>query len=293
MTQQESPGRQVAVARSAAETTTPEPKKDSGRIIRTLAEQGPSLPLGFPGVDGPRDMVVRPWRTKEEREIAKLKKPKMGMGEHVSLVLTHMFSRVGPHVWDDDVKIPTRKVQLGSMYLADVLYMYLWLRIQAMGKTLKMDLTCPFCNHKFRFAGDLETVEVRGASRAEVLRRKYDLIHPIELRKKKVTSVAFTGPLWHHAANIPEGAEEGLGKIIVVQSSIVGLNDEPEAVALGDHEVDELSKLDLEAIATLINEDFFGPKMVIETECAKESCGKTLTAPIDWRYDRFFTTSSQ
>jgi hypothetical protein len=290
MTQQESAGRQVAAAPPSAAETAP---KDDGRLIRTIAEQGPNLPLGFPGADAARTIVVRPWRTKEEREIGRLKKPKMGMGEHVTLVLTHMLSRVGPHVWDDEVKQPTRKVQLGTMYLADVMYLYVWLRIQAIGKTLKMDLTCPACGHSFRFAGDLETVEVRGTTRADALRRKYVLEDPIELRKKKVTSVAITGPLWHQVSGIPDGSDEGLGKIIAVQSSIVGLNDDPEPVALGDFEVDELSKRDLESLANLINEDFFGPRMVIESVCAKESCGKKMIAPIDWRYDRFFTTSSQ
>lgn len=274
-----------------------EPEKAASEQPRrykvTLAERGPRLPVGF-NVGGALvgELKSRPWKTKDERELSKLKKPKMSMAAYISAVVGTMFSKFGPHGWTSETKLDERKVAIGQAYMGDVFYAYMYLRSQVIGNELKMNITCPTpgCG-SFAFKGDIGSTEVHCVDDAAALDWFYELRDPIELRKQEVKKLRLRSPLWHTL--VSTSANEmtiALGKIMVVQGSIVGLNDDPTLIGLTDSEIDELSKLDLETLATKANDEYIGPKMAVEGNCPK--CEREFTAPIDWSYDSFFTTSS-
>jgi hypothetical protein len=287
------------VVREKMVGAAPETERDGApeaaprRLKTTLGERGPLLPVGF-DVGGAlvKGFVTKSWKTKDERELAKLKKPRMSMATYIGNVLGQMLSQFGPHSFSPEAKMAERLVGIGQAYMGDVFYAYMYLRTQVIGSELKMDVTCPTpdCGN-FRFVGDLGSTEVICVEEASALDWFHDLRDPIELRKKTVTKFRLRSPLWHSLVSTAAGDfSEMAGKIMAVQSSIVGLNDDGAMIAISDAEMDEVSKFDLESIAARVNDEFVGPKMAIEGKCPK--CEREFKAPIDWSYDRFFTTSS-
>lgn len=278
----------------APEGVSDDGKKPPRRILTTLGELGPMLPVGF-NVGGVlvKDLSTRVWKTKDERELSKLKKPKMSMATYIGLVLGQMCSKFGPHEWQPDTKMAERQVGVAQGYMGDVFYAYMYLRTQVIGPELKMTITCPTdgCGN-FSFMGDLNSTEVSRIDSLDQLDWFHDLRNPIEIRKQLVTKFRLRAPRWTTLVNNSKDdtMTMSMGKIMAVQGSVVGLNEDPSELALTDAEMDELSKYDLESIASRVNDEFVGPKMVVEGNCPK--CERDFAAPIDWSYDRFFSTSS-
>lgn len=271
-----------------------EKKEPPRRIKTTIAELGPNLPVGYlVGGSLVKDLKDRVWRTKDERELAKMRKKNQSMASYLTMVIGQMFSKFGPHQFAVDQKPAEKQVVIGQAYMGDVFYAYMYLRQQVIGNELVMNITCPTpdCG-SFKFTGDLGSTEVNKVDDPEALLWEHKLLRPIELRGKEITKFRLSTPLWHSlvSSSKDDNFNETLGKIMVVQSSIIGLNDEPGMIALTDAEMDEVGKKDLEAIAHRANDEFIGPKMGVEGKCPK--CEREFNAPIDWSYDRFFTTSS-
>lgn len=265
-----------------------------------LGDQGPKLPIGHvAGGSLVKDLAVRAWKTRDERELGKLKKEGMGMGQYVSLVVAYMCSKFGGHDWSaitGDSKevaraLDERRIHLGRFTMGDVFYAYMYLRRDVLGNELKMNVKCPQCAHAWVFVGDLDTVEVVTVDAPEALRWTYKLHTPIQLRQKQVTHFQMGAPLWtvvESAGGSPNN--EVVPKIAALRGSITALNDDAEPVILTDMELDELSKRDFETLMSMIDKNFVGPKMAVDGECPK--CEAKFFAPINWKYDDFFAISS-
>lgn len=282
-------GKPVAVPESEAAVVETTPK----RFTLTMAERGPVLPVGIktPSGDLARDLATRPWKTKDERALGKLKKPNMSMAGYVATLIGYMFSRLGVHEWQPDSPMPERLVMINQMYMGDVFYAYMWLRREVIGNELHMNVECPSCKKGFRFEGDLGSTMVQCVHDANGLEQTYTLKDAIDVRKKHVTVLRLRPPRWG-ALVLKEGEalNEATAKIATIRSSIVGLNDDPNEITLTDDELDELSKKDLEGISALLNTDYLGPRMVVEGDCPR--CEAPFKQMIDWSYGGFFTSSS-
>ncbi len=297
MSQTVSRQKMVAPGKTGAEESeaAAEEAKKPGRTVTTLAELGPKLPIGLSSGSGlSKDLVQRSWRTKDERELGKLKKPKMSMAAYVGTVVAYMHNRFGHHEWTPETKLEERRVIIGQAYMPDVFYAYLWLRREVIGNEIVLEIACssPSCGHKFKFNADLGSTEVIKVDDESALDWSHQLHDPVDIRKKRVTHFRLRAPRW---ASLESGASgdlnEAAGKILLVKGSIVGLNDEEGLVQLSDNEIDELSKRDLETIASRCNDEFVGPKMSVDITCPK--CENQMRSPIDWTYDRFFSISSR
>src|SRR6478609_201187 len=287
--------KQVAAGRPVA---SPEPEAAPSesiakRFTLTMAERGPVLPVGVktPSGDLARDLSARPWKTKDERALGKLKKPNMSMAGYVATVIGYMYSRLGAHEWSPETPMPERLVVINQMYMGDVFYAYMWLRREVIGNELHMNVECPSCKKGFRFEGDLGSTHVQCVHDLSGLAQTYTLKDPIDVRKKKVTVFQMRPPRWGALAlKEGESLNEATAKIASIRSSIVGLNDDPNEITLTDDELDELSKKDLEGISALLNTDYLGPRMVVEGDCPR--CEAPFKQMIDWSYGGFFTSSS-
>lgn len=266
----------------------------------TLAELGARLPVGIRTSPGSLDksFSVRPWKTKDERAIAKLKKPEENIAQYVALIVGAMCDRIGPHDFPA-MSQAERSVILAQMYMGDVFYMYCYLRRQAMGSTLKMDFNCAHCSQRIPYNANLDTLEVRTVEAEEELAFSVDLQDPIPVRGREATKFQMTSLRWsimETTAMVNQGSD-AVAKIASVRGSVVGINDESERLALSDIEIDELSKYDLENLVGEINDHYVGPDMSIEDECSPEFCprggGKKFKIGIDWTYDSFFGISSR
>lgn len=289
--------REVKRNDEAPQVAPPTPK----RYSTTMAELGNKLPIGILDSDGRlhKDIVTKPWKTRDERELGKKLSSDTQISDHVPIVVANMCSRIGPHNMDelDDVK---KSLILSTMYMADVFYAYTLLRIKTMGARLPLTVNCPRggCGVSFPYVGDLNSVEVVAVDDIDAILWRYDLEDPIEIRRKRVTHFKMAYPKWS-VMDQSRGANEADVKAHVILASVVGLNDEDTPVALSMAELDEVSKRDFEGLQNGINDNFLGPKMGIEGKCTPTVCsrfkrgGFDFKLPIDWSFKSFFGSSSR
>lgn len=270
-----------------------------GNEFETIASRGNRLPVGIPNGDElSKDFEIRPWRTKEEREIARFKKPGAQQGTFVANVIGLMCPVVGGLDFES-MKEAERTLHVSRMFIADVLYIWVCLRMESMGEKIKMEIGCPNCSKKLPYTGDLSSTEVAvvpdGALESG-LRWKYKLHKPVKIRGKEVESFTLAPPRWS-IMNVQGARNDATAKIAAIRGAVCGINDEPAVLMLSDTEVDELSKRDLEAISTAVDDRFLGPNMALEGVCPPSICpiggDQTFRAPINWSYDSFFGSSSQ
>lgn len=268
-----------------------------GVSVTTLGELGMKLPIGVRDQDGNlnKSFSTRPFKTRDEKILGKLKKNHMSMAEYVSLVVAHLCSSIGGIELNQDEEVELRASRLSQLYMGDIFYVYCWLRHEAMGDKLSLRFGCPTCQKVLPFQGDLKSVEVKKAENIEALRWEYELQDPITVRGEKVTKFQMSSPKWMTA--IGAKGKEGDAKASAVRGSVIALNDSVDAFTLMESEVDELSKRDLETVCAEIDERFFGPNMAIEGKCGPEVCpsggGVEFRAAINWDYDSFFSGSSK
>lgn len=268
----------------------------------TMAAYGDKLPVGILDANGAlhKDIVCKPWRTRDERELGKKVAADTTMIEHVPLVVANMCSRIGPHNMDT-ISDAEKGVIVSTMYMADVFYAYALLRSKTMGQKLSLTVNCPRmgCGASFPFAGDLSSVEVVAVDDIDSILWRYDLEDPIEIRKKCVTHFQMAYPKWSVMEAARGNPNEVEVKAYAIQGTVIGLNDEQTPVALTLNELDELSKRDFEGVQEAINNHFLGPKMGIEGKCTPAVCerfkrgGYEFKVAIDWNYRNFFGASSR
>ena len=272
------------------------------RYATTMAELGDKLPVGILDSEGRlhKEIVTKPWRTRDERELGRKLAPDAQISDHVPLVVSSMCSRIGPHDMDglDDAK---KGLILSTMYMADVFYAYALLRMKTMGSRLPLTVACPRggCGVRFPYVGDMTSIEVMAVDDIDAILWSYELADPLEIRRKRVTHFRMAYPKWSVMEQSRGVDNEADIKANVIQASIVGLNDEDVPVALTLNEIDELSKRDFEGIQEGVNQHFLGPKMGIEGQCTPTVCtrykrgGFDFKIPIDWSYKSFFGASSR
>lgn len=265
----------------------------------TMGALGATLPIGIlaPGGNLSKTFANRPWRMKEEREIGDLreKNAEANMGQYVTMVLSIMLTEVGQHKFDS-MKEHERRMVIAQMFLPDVFYMYMYLRRVSVGSKLEFEPRCPNCAKTFPFFGALDTLEVTTVNDFKSSQWHYDLTTPIEIRGKPVTGFLMGPPRWNafESVNSSGGINSRLNTAAVKFSMIraaIYLVDGLGEVALADHELDELTKKDLEIMSRKIDLETVGPNMVLEGECP--ACSRAFKLPIEWASEDFFAASGQ
>lgn len=308
------PGRAVFAPPAKPEGDGDKPAEDTKKTRgkTTLGQLGPRLPVGSIVHAGGTTTVggivatsgeplvkridARPWRTLEEKAIAKFKKKGDNMAQHVTLVVACMCSEFGALTWPDmpakQSDVTERRVQLAQMSMGDVLYAYCYLRREAMGNIIKMNVQCPFCQHKWLFPADLDTLEVITVEHPDALYWTYTLQRPVDIRGKKVTGFRMGPTPWHSVEMAATGViTDATSKLAVLRGAIVGFVDNPQNTAMTEADMDYIHKRDLEGLVSAVDDMNVGPKMALELTC--ERCEKESLQPIDWRYDAFFSNSSR
>ncbi len=280
------------------ETKATEDPQPSGFKKSTTAERGAQLPLGVLSDSGAyvKTMVPRPWRMKEEKELAKLveDRPEMNIAEHVAVIVATMYDTLGPHDFStmDDV---SKRLIVSQMFMGDVWYAYFHLRINALGSVMKLQIKCPKCKNDYPFPADLNSAEVSWGERLEDLLWEFTLKTPVKMRGLEVKKFRMGPQRW----SVLEAASETTGAVpkeVAIRASIMGLDDIPDMSPLGKDELDELLKVDIERAAGEIDEHYLGPDMSIELggdqKCPHCRFAAKRRLAMDWRYDNFFVDSS-
>lgn len=279
---------------SPALNIPPEPEPQTKRI--ELRELGARLPLGVVGTDGliHKDIACKPWRGREEREVSGFKSESQEKGDFVTRLISFMFTRIGPHDFES-MKEAERKAVVATLYMGDVLYMYVWLRVQCLGKSLKMDLTCLRCNFEFPYDADLNTVVVRTADSLENAKWSYVLKSPFEIRGEMANSFDLAPTRWQTMETsikkqYDAGDANGSGtKMDMIEGCIKRVTGREDMVLISK-EFDDMLKVDIERLATRIDKHEVGPDLSVKEKCPR--CKRDFVTTLDWGYESFFGDSS-
>lgn len=286
---------------TSKKTTSPAPANNSPPPetpvefeVTTLAELGNQLPVGIPIGSGlSKTFRLRRYRTKEEIAIAEMRKKKKSIkiGAFTTEVVAMMAQTIGPHDMDA-LKENERRALVQQMTAADVLYMYVYLRHEALGdEPITMEILCPLCSHQFPFYADIGTLKIRTVpSKTIDVRRVYDLRDGLPLQGEDRKSVWLTPLVWGDAlANDLITAASEVG---IVQASICGVEGiDRHPFAMTREEMYELTKYDLEGLVEDIEINTPGPQLAIEADCP--SCGSQIARTLDWGWDSFFSRRSR
>lgn len=269
----------------------------------SLSELGAKLPIGMQSGDAVfRDFTVKPWRMLEEKALAKAKKdtPGMNMGTYVSTIVSYMCPQLGSHTHapkDASLKeLAERRIHISNMHMADIWYVYVYIRREALGDELILKLKCPRCKEPFDWTGSLGSINVKVPEALEDAMFPYVLKRPVQIRGKNVESFVCGPSSWDVIEQVSMNPDEGVAKETTIRASVYRLNDETERTYLSIGDLDQLTKRDVEGLADAINTKHVGPSMAIDLDgdypCPKCSYAEKRPVPINWNYDDFFGVSS-
>jgi hypothetical protein len=212
------------------------------------------------------------------------------LGQFVTMVLATLCTRLGPHDLAK-LKFTERQVLISQMWMGDIFYAYMWLRVQNIGNILNLEIQCPFCKTRFPFEADLETTEVVTAASMDVASWDQPLRHPITIRGDKVDGFRMGPSRWATMEAIGDaGADTGTAKSGLIAGSVCGVLGKDGQMAVSESELEELVKYDIEVLSSEIEEHNLGPNMAVDAKCSR--CKRESTHPMTWGYDNFFAVSS-
>lgn len=274
----------------------PEIKRTIVTTDKSLVDNGPTLPVGIIDKSGApnRTIEVREWRMKEEREVGALIDRLKGakVSQYVPSVLSVMCTKLGPYDFTT-MKEPERQAAIGQMWMADVFFAYIWLRVQTMGENVGMDLRCPACLAEVPFEADLGTTVIRAVAKAEEAQWWFEPRRPFDVRSKKATKLLIGPPRWATLEAVTDnmGRNPGEIKAAMIHGSVIGIEGIEGQVVLAPTELDMMHKLDFERLAALIDLNAVGADLSVDARCKK--CKQDFKASIDWTGEGFFGVSSR
>jgi hypothetical protein len=200
-----------------------------------------------------------------------------------------MLSRFGD-IDFENIKDQERHNTISQAFMANVYYSYVYLRREALGPDINMQIRCPAC-HKLQksIQGNLDTLEVSTAESLADAEWRYTLLDPLSIRGGVVKMLRMGPAKWFSIERLPaqRGLNFGVAKAALIQGSLLGTDS--ERTVLTEDDLDGLSKRDLENLTRLMDKYHVGPNMAVEVTCP---CGEEIRSSLDWSYDSFFSTSS-
>lgn len=276
-------------------TVEPE-ENERGWRMTTLGELGPNMPMGIEaGGEFVKGFDSRPWKMREERALGKwLEENKAeSVGNFIAHLLGTLMTQVGPFSWGPNTSDAEKTLAISQMYTGDVLYLYAYTRQLALGNLLPATLQCPLCETQNKRELDLDGLDVR------VMTDPAKLIQPCELQDGLVINgelrklLKIRPPLWQTAMSASNAEGSSFERSIALIKDCVcgaeGIEDGTPFVIM-DSDIDELSKLDSLLIEEAI-EGTAGPQFITELKCSR--CKRVTKQEIDYRYQSFFTVSSE
>jgi len=259
----------------------------------TLKEQGAKLPVPYEKLGDKLDFEFKPWKLKEEKEIGKLRKKQRHTSKFIREVFEYMLSNFGGQEWDSMDK-REKKVLLNQMPYSNILYMYIWLRYEALGEEVKFTgFQCPSCGHEVKdFVGDLESLEIE-IPEEDDKKKLYELKKPFRMGDVQVEGVYTVFTPWDVMETVTPGTSDaGTVKETFIRRSVVkvktDLQDEADLNVV--QLIENLTKRDIEGLYEHISESNGGPNMGIELDCP--ACEYHMVKPLDWDFEVFFGSSS-
>ncbi|TET51089.1 MAG: hypothetical protein E3J64_07425 [Anaerolineales bacterium] len=263
-------------------------------VSKPLSEHGSGLPIGVLDQNGQcrRDVALRPWKFKQEKALGALLGDEFNLVQYVEAAIGEMCTQLGPHSFET-MKPEERAVILSQMWMADVFFVYLLIRVKSLGNLLSLKLKCPHCGAPFDHTADLDTVEIRSVERVENAQWRYDVQRPFKIRGKAAEKLLIGPARWSSLAQMSGDARNfGDLKEAILLGSICEVAGHGE-MALVPDELDDMEKVDIETLTLEVDKHSVGPDMSVEGTCKSKSCRKDYTIAIEWSNRDFFAPSSR
>lgn len=277
-----------------------EEKTKEGYVKTTVGELGPTLPMGV--VVGNPPQLERHFDTKdyyweEEQELNKIRNKKEGPGQHpgktVTEVLNFMLTSWGGKKDFQTTNTKNRRQAVDSAFMTDVLFAYVYLRIQALGSIYTTEVNCAACGHDWTWRTDLNGAEVTVPEKPQDLDKEYKLIKQVKFGDKVYDTVHLRPPPWSAVSHHPMGrSNAGQVKSNLMMAAVRGLSNSKDrkqrAIGMSTHV--KLTKLDYEMLVMFVDRQFPSVDLNFQIEC--ESCGAEFLHMMQWNFDFFFSGSS-
>jgi len=271
-------------------------------FTQTLKELGPNLPItpiikGNPVKD--QSFSFLDWDMKVEEELSKLLKDSKNIGVFINAMLCKLLDNFcGMDFQSLDKSEKT--FLLSQLEYTNIMYMYIYLRVEELSEELKVNLNCPVCQKEIKdYICNLYSLDVSCKSDKHERKHEYNLKKPIHFKHNEISKI-ITGfnidiTQWNSLEGITVGnkfSDTSLKKRMFYSSIVEFLDSKGVISDFIDKKtvIDKLKKADIEKILSLITENNAGPSMVTEIECPH--CGNQSEKVLEWRYEIFFGSSS-
>lgn len=262
--------------------------KQNGIVETTFGAWGRRMPIGIlRGGKLHKDFAFRRWTSKQDRELEEVRANSgaMSVQEFVGKVVCHMLTQLGP--WQDFQGLPEseRLAITNQMYLGDVMYLYVWLRIEALGQRIVFRMRCPGCKKLFKMVADLRQTDVSAVESPDTLIKSLKLKDGIEVGETLEHNILVHPPQWIAMGSVKaDTTNQHDVKTQIILSSLrqIGESVHPPAPQV----LDTLTKYDLEMLTRVIDDMNPGPDLTLEARCAK--CGVEFKSPLEWSWSFFF-----
>jgi len=286
------------------EVTTKKPADgpDESKLFRntTLKELGPNFPVIQYDSEGKpimkRGFTFNEWDMEMEETLSKMKGQADSTGKFVNDMMGTMFADfcgIDFQSLDD----ATRRLRINQLEFPNVMYAYIYLRVEELGPLMKVDVGCPACgklNKNFTF--NLEDMDVRVKDKNHPRTVLYELKRPIILEDKKtITGLTLDVGKWDamERADAEVRVNSAKMKRLLFESAIAGAsNAEGPIEDFVDMQtvIKKLKKADIELCMAKLVENNAGPLMATSGKC--QFCKTEFYKELDWRFDYFFDSSS-
>lgn len=266
--------------------------------LPALSAIGKRLPLGFKDQTGAvhPDFETAEWTYALEEQLGELaaQNQEMPLSVYVSEIIGHGVTRIGS-IDVSKMKRSERRLLVRSLYFSDALYIYVWIRIGALGPEIKLrEFKCSACGKAIDgFVGDLRTLEVKTFNGA-VPSKVVTLEKGVTYAGKQLTEFTVGPVRWAFMETDDSTvlSNPAKFKLVTIQQGVTGLKGAPEGpVYLTAEHLRTMAPREINALVKEIDQCGGGPVMEIRDQCPK--CRREFRQPINWSYDGFFAPSSQ
>jgi hypothetical protein len=212
------------------------------------------------------------------------------VAKFVSLICSQFGGR-GLALTESGDSTPEAEIMMYSAWLADVMYAYVFARIQSLGSELEVNLTCKFCEKPAKGIFDLNTAEVDVLEDVETLEMWVALQRPFKDRNgKRVGKLHMQPTTW--STMLKPGVFSGKMDQINyagLQDCVVGTDQFEGEYRLLTSEIDEIERIDVVEVQRATQDIAAGLAMQTSIECPH--CKRTNTEALNWSFDYFFGSS--
>lgn len=260
-----------------------------------LSQWGKKLPIGVLNSEKTelnKEFDLIPLNWKIERDVSNEFKSKqhVTVGDHVDTILAFTVQSIGGKDISQK-KIAHKKLIFQQMFLADVFYMYAYLRLLSLGKELKLtEIRCPYCNQKFQYTVDVSTMDVIVHEDPSKIYYSIKLRDGFDLASQHYNELILKPALWSmmyskltQSLNISEKfAAMFLASIHSIPGALDGL-------ILTESQLEKFSRYDVALIEEAMENSVTGPQWEAQVVCP--SCSRNSDININWMYGNFFSIS--